>query len=119
MRWFPVAFLANGVLKVKHGGIELTTPVLCVHMRHGTTSALGSLVKKQTYHGHVKRSNGLEKVIMEGRMDGSKARGRQRTQWHNSIRSWTEMGARVLGDLAMDRDAFRHSAINALRAYDT
>ena len=28
MRWFPAAFLANGVLKVTYGGIELTTPVL-------------------------------------------------------------------------------------------
>ena len=28
MRWFPVAFLTNGVLKVTHGGIEQTTPVL-------------------------------------------------------------------------------------------
>ena len=28
MRWFPVAFLTNGVLKVTHGGIEVTTPVL-------------------------------------------------------------------------------------------
>ena len=31
-RWFPVAFLANGVLKVTRGGIELTTPVLRVRM---------------------------------------------------------------------------------------
>ena len=28
MRLFPVAFLTNGVLKVIHEGIELTTPVL-------------------------------------------------------------------------------------------
>ena len=27
MRWFPFAFLSNGVLKVTHGGIELTTLV--------------------------------------------------------------------------------------------
>ena len=32
MRWFPVAFLTNGVLKVTHGGIELTTPMLSVRM---------------------------------------------------------------------------------------
>ena len=32
IRWIPVAFLTNGVLKVTHGGIELTTPVLRVHM---------------------------------------------------------------------------------------
>ena len=28
MRWYPVVFLTNGVLKGTHGGIELTTPVL-------------------------------------------------------------------------------------------
>ena len=32
MRWHPVAFLTNGVLKVTHGGIELTTPALRVRM---------------------------------------------------------------------------------------
>ena len=52
-------------------------------------------------------------------MDGSKACGRQRTQWYKNKRSWTEMGASELGDLAMDLDAFRHAVINALRAYDT
>ena len=28
MKWLPVAFLANGVLKVSHGGIELTSTVV-------------------------------------------------------------------------------------------
>ena len=28
MRWCPVVFLTNGVLKVTHGGIELRAPVL-------------------------------------------------------------------------------------------
>ena len=32
MKWFPVTFLTNGVLKVTHGGIELTTPVLGLRM---------------------------------------------------------------------------------------
>ena len=41
MKGFPVAFLANGVLQVTHGGIELTIPVLLIGMlsnyAHGTT----------------------------------------------------------------------------------
>ena len=28
MRWFPVAFLTNGVFIVTHGGFELTTPAI-------------------------------------------------------------------------------------------
>ena len=44
MRWFPVAFLANGVLKVTHGGIELTIPVLRVRMlNHYATTLSVSL----------------------------------------------------------------------------
>ena len=84
----------------------------------GQTRQLLSLVKKQklTYYGHVKRSNSLEKVITEGKMDGSKARGRQQTQWYSNIRSWTEMGARELRHLAMGRDAFRCAFIDSLRA---
>ena len=42
---FSVAFLANGVLKVTHGGIELTTPVLLVRMlnHYITASPFASL----------------------------------------------------------------------------
>ena len=32
-RRFPVASLANGVLNVTHGGVELTTPMLLVRMQ--------------------------------------------------------------------------------------
>ena len=41
MRCFPVAFLANGVFIVTHGGIELITPVLLVCMlNHYATAPL-------------------------------------------------------------------------------
>ena len=41
MRWFPVAFLTNGVLKEEHGGIELTTPLLRVPvLNHYASTAL-------------------------------------------------------------------------------
>ena len=51
--------------------------------KRGQTRQPLSLVKKQkiTYYGHVQRSHDLEKVIMQGRMDGSRARGRQRMQF--------------------------------------
>ena len=39
MRWFPAAFLTNGVLKMTHGGIELTTPVLLVRLLNHYTKA--------------------------------------------------------------------------------
>ena len=46
MRWFPVAFLTNGVfLKVTHGGIELTTPVLGGRLlNHYATLPLGAKI---------------------------------------------------------------------------
>ena len=40
MRWFPVAFLTNGVFIVKHGGVKLITPVLSLCMLNYYTKAM-------------------------------------------------------------------------------
>ena len=46
MKWFPDAFLASGVLKLTHGGIEMTAPALWVRMlNHYATALLHCIVK--------------------------------------------------------------------------
>ena len=51
MRSFPVAFLTNDILKVAHGGIELSGENPCVvslhayPIRHGTTHVEATLPK--------------------------------------------------------------------------
>ena len=83
----------------------------------GQAPQLLNIVKRQklSYFGHVKRAKGLlENTIMEGRIDGSRPRGRQRTQWIDNIRTWMRRSAHEAGNLARNRKAYRHDVINAL-----
>ena len=39
--------------------------------------------------GHVSRSAGLTKTILQGTMQGGRRRGRQKKRWKNNISEWT------------------------------
>jgi hypothetical protein len=41
------------------------------------------------YFGNIKRHDSLLKNILEGRVEGKRARGRRRYTWENNIRRWT------------------------------
>jgi hypothetical protein len=41
------------------------------------------------YFGHIKRHDSLLKKILGGRVEGKRARGRQRYIWENNIKRWT------------------------------
>ena len=41
------------------------------------------------YFGYIKRHGSLLKNILEGRVEGKHARGRQRYIWENNIKRWT------------------------------
>ena len=44
--------------------------------------------QKLKYFGHIGRSEGLENIILEGKIEGKRSRGRQRTKWSDkSVRS--------------------------------
>jgi len=47
--------------------------------------------RKLTYFGHImrKKSESLEKQIMQGTTSGSHARGRPKTSWMDNILQWT------------------------------
>ena len=44
--------------------------------------------KLQSY-GHVSRSLGLAKTILQGTVKGGRRQGRQRKRWEDNIREWT------------------------------
>ena len=50
-----------------------------------------TIVKKRQlkWHGHVSRSSGLAKTILQGTVKGGRRRGRQRKKWEDNIREWT------------------------------
>ena len=45
--------------------------------------------RKLQWYGHVSRSSGLAKAILQGTVKGGRRQGRQRKRWEDNIREWT------------------------------
>ena len=45
--------------------------------------------RKLQWYGHVSRSSGLPKTILQSTVKGGKKQGRQRKKWKDNIREWT------------------------------
>ena len=45
--------------------------------------------RKLQWYGHVSRSPGLAKTILQGTVVGGKGQGRPRKSWEDNIREWT------------------------------
>ena len=45
--------------------------------------------RKLKWFGHVSRSSGLAKTILQGTVQGGRRRGRQKKRWENNVAEWT------------------------------
>ena len=57
----------------------------------GLHEDLPTIVKRRKlqWYGHVSRSSGLAKAILQGTVKGGRRQGRQRKRWEDNIREWT------------------------------
>ena len=65
--------------------------------------------KKLVYYGHIRR---LQKLVLEGKVDGKRGRGRRRKSWTGNVSEMTKMSMAQCSVKALDRSEWRTMVSN-------
>ena len=75
---------------------------------------LAEVKKRQLkYYGHVRRHESLQKVVLEGKIDGKRARGKPRKSWIGNVVATT--GSKIkknCSELTLERERWRYMVSN-------
>ena len=63
--------------------------------------------RKAKFYGHVRRHDSLQRVILEGKVEGKRGRGRKRTSWTDNIKTHLGLPINTCAELALDRKKWR------------
>ena len=75
----------------------------------GVHDDLLTMVKKRKLrrYGHISRSSGMAKTLLQGTVKGARRRGRQKKRWEDNIKEWTGMGFGDSLRAAEDREGWK------------
>ena len=75
----------------------------------GVHDDLLTMVKKRKlrWYGHISRSSGMAKTILQVTMKGVRKRVRQKKRWEDNIKEWTGMGFGYSLRAAEDREGWK------------
>ena len=96
-----------GISYLEHISNEQIRQTITQHI--GPHDDLLTIVKKRKlkWYGHITRSNGLAKVILQGTVEGKRRRGRQQKKWADNIEEWTGLTFAETQSLTHDRPDWR------------
>ena len=75
----------------------------------GVHEDLLTLVKKRKlrWYGHILRSSGMAKTVLQGTVKGARKTGRQKKRWKDNVKDWTGIGFGDSLRAAEDREGWK------------
>ena len=79
------------IVRISYKDHVINEEVRAIQQAVGPSEDLLTIVKRRKlqWYGHVSRSSGLAKTILQGTVKGGRRLGRQKERWEDKIREWT------------------------------